>query len=242
MYKRKPVRNKSKDSQPATAPEGAIFDDWQQQHLTTIEPSENWLVRTWLATMHRCARPFARAGVSPNTLTLIAVLVGAATVPLAQNLPAVAALLVILAAVVDGLDGAVAAITERSTQLGFVLDSVGDRVSDACFFAALWIAGADVRWCASALVTSYLVEYVRARTDLVQIASRIEDHTIPLREHAIITVAERPTRVIGCAIALFATLFVDDRFATTMGAVIVTLASLVALGQFARHLRSVLRM
>jgi hypothetical protein len=50
--------------------------------------------------------------------------------------------LVLLSAVADTVDGAVAVIAGRATRLGQVDDSLADRLGEACWLVALWLVGA----------------------------------------------------------------------------------------------------
>ena len=54
----------------------------------------------------------------------------------------VGAVLVLLAGIADALDGAVAVVTGRASRFGFVYDSVADRLGEAAWLAAFWLAGA----------------------------------------------------------------------------------------------------
>jgi CDP-diacylglycerol--glycerol-3-phosphate 3-phosphatidyltransferase len=120
-------------------------------------------------------------------------------VPLAAWIGGTAALsagvaLVLLSALADSVDGALAVITRRASRLGHVLDSVADRLSEAAWGLAVWLLGAPA-WLAI-LITGlgWLHEYVRARATLAG-----------MRDIGAVTVCERPTRVIMMAVTLTAT-------------------------------------
>lgn len=102
-----------------------------------------------------------------------------------------AAGLVLLAAIADSADGAAAVITSRTTRLGALYDSVADRLSELAWLLALWIAGVPGILAAACGALSFLHEYVRARATAVG-----------LPVDRVITVAERPTRVLVTVIAL----------------------------------------
>ncbi|MGH8869982.1 MAG: CDP-alcohol phosphatidyltransferase family protein [Actinomycetes bacterium] len=102
-----------------------------------------------------------------------------------------AALLAVVSGLVDNLDGAVAVLTERVTAFGSVLDSVADRVSDGLCLVALWLLGAPGWLAVAAGAGTVLQEYTRARAAVVGMS-----------EVGVVTVAERPTRVIVTASAL----------------------------------------
>jgi CDP-diacylglycerol--glycerol-3-phosphate 3-phosphatidyltransferase len=90
-----------------------------------------------------------------------------------------------VAGLLDNLDGAVAVLRGRVSAYGTVLDSTSDRVSDLCLVAALWAAGAPAL--AGVLGGSLMVvqEYVRASAAAAG-----------MRDVGVVTVWERPTRVI----------------------------------------------
>ena len=138
------------------------------------------------------ARPLARVGVSPNAVTLagLAVAVGAAVVA-QRGWVAAACALVVLSGVLDNLDGAVALLTGRATRHGFVLDSVCDRLADAAYCAALWFAGAPGPLVLAGGAVAWLHEYTRARAAVAG-----------MPEVGVVTVAERPTRVVVTAMFL----------------------------------------
>jgi phosphatidylglycerophosphate synthase len=71
--------------------------------------------------------------------------------------------LVLLAAFADGLDGAVAVVTGTASRLGFVYDSVADRIGEVAWLAAFWLAGAPGWLVVGTGAVSWLHEYVRAR-------------------------------------------------------------------------------
>ena len=152
------------------------------------------LVGGYLRVVYVLARPLARLGLPPDAVTAGGLLVaGAALVPAAAGgrwlLLAVA--VVVVAAVLDGLDGAVAVLTGRVTAWGHLLDSVCDRVADACFVGTLWLAGAPGEVCVAGGALAWLQEYLRARAAAGG-----------MTEVGVVTVSERPTRVIVTAMFL----------------------------------------
>ncbi len=150
------------------------------------------LVRGWLSLAYALARPLA--GLPPVAATALGLVVaGAAIVPAAAGGAwlVAAALLVGLSGLVDSLDGALAIGTGRASQRGFVLDSVVDRLTEAAYAAALWVAGAP-GWLAVAFgALCWLPDYLRARAGQAGI-----DRTGPL------SVWERPTRVAMAGMTL----------------------------------------
>lgn len=172
------------------------LDRWSGLH-GGVDPRASWLVRFWLGVTYTVARPFAARRVPPDLLTLAGLLVSLAVVPLAWaggRWPLLAVLVVTVSGLLDNVDGAVAVLTDRVTRWGSVLDSVVDRCSDVAYVVALLALGgfadsAPVRWCAAAAAGLVLLqEYARARAT----AGGLDDV-------GVLTVSERPTRVIGAA-------------------------------------------
>jgi CDP-diacylglycerol--glycerol-3-phosphate 3-phosphatidyltransferase len=167
--------------------------DWAALHLT--EPPGGF-VGGWLRAAGAVARPLARAGVSPNVVTVAALVAAVAAVPLAAVDgwigPAAACVAVTVSGLLDSLDGAVAVQAGRTTRVGFLLDSVLDRVADAAFPAALAVAAGGGAWVAAGAVAAcWWLEYVRARGSLAGVTGK-----------QVITPGERPTRIILTAVGL----------------------------------------
>jgi phosphatidylglycerophosphate synthase len=182
-------------SRPPIPDRDAYLADWSRGH-GGADPSATRLVRLWLSLTYTIARPAARAGMRPDLLTLAGVLVAAlAVVPAAAGArwPLVAAALVGLSGLLDNLDGAVAVLTGRATRWGAVLDALADRLADATYLVALWLAGAGGWVCVVGGGLMALHEYARARAG-----------ALGMTEVGVVTVWERPTRVIVTAAFLTA--------------------------------------
>ncbi len=167
--------------------------DWAALHLT--EPPGGF-VGGWLKATAAVARPLVRAGVSPNMVTVAALVMAVVAVPLAAIDgwvgPAAACLAVTISGLLDSLDGAVAVQAGRTTKVGFLLDSALDRIADAAYPAALAVAAGGGAWIAvGATAACWWLEYVRARGSLAGVTGK-----------ALITPGERPTRIILTAVGL----------------------------------------
>lgn len=200
------------------------LDRWSAVH-EGYDARPTRVLRGWLTLMYAAARPLAQQGILPDVVTAWAVWLALAVVALAAlggPWAVLAAVLLVAVGVGDGLDGAVAVLTDRATRWGYVLDSVADRITDVLFLVAAWAAGAPAAVVVPTGVAVLLVEYVRARAGNAGF-----DHV------AVITVGERPTRVICCAIALVLAGVLPDRAASLAGwSVAILLAlSAVALAQ-----------
>ena len=177
------------------------------------------VVGGWLTLVHAVARPLVRLRVPPDVVTLLGLLIALSApwlASLGRGGVLAAALIVALSGLFDSLDGAVAVMTGRTSRWGAVLDAVADRVSDAAFVAALWVVGAPAGMCVAALLLCWLQEYTRARAGAAG-----------MTEVGVLTVNERPTRVIVVAMFLLASAArpSDDPSWATLGSGV-----LVALG------------
>ena len=184
-------------------------------------------VRAWSRLAYGLGRLLARLRVPPAAVTAA----GAALsllVPVAAGVgrPESAAVLVLLATLADALDGAVAIIADRVTRLGYVYDSVADRLGEAAWLVALWLLGGPFWLVVAAGAVTWLHEYVRARATAAG-----------MTDVGVVTVAERPTRaivaILGLAAAGVATL-VSHAFLTgtvTLAAIAWLLLAVIGLVQ-----------
>ena len=172
------------------------FDRWAALH-GGFDPHGSFLVGHWLGWTHTVARPLVIARVAPGLITLAGLWASVAVVGLTWlggRWVLAAGVAVVASALLDNLDGAVAVMTGRATRWGSVLDSVSDRVCDGLYLTALWVLGAPGWCCVLGGTLMGLHEYTRARTAAVGMS-----------EIGVVTVWERPTRVIvtaaflGCA-------------------------------------------
>lgn len=142
----------------------------------------------WLRLAHGLALPLARRGFRPTTVTAVGALGAVAVAPVAWlggRWPLLAAVLVVVVAVLDGIDGAVAEMTDSATAWGRILDQVVDRVGDLGMVTGLWLLGAPGPLCAAAAVLTMFDESVRSSAGAEGVA-----------EVGLVTVAERPSRLV----------------------------------------------
>ncbi|GAB1645974.1 CDP-alcohol phosphatidyltransferase family protein [Krasilnikovia sp. MM14-A1259] len=167
---------------------------WSALHGGFNPAAAGRVVRGWIRLAYRGGRLLASLGVAPAVMTAAGLFLCAAVPAAAVRGPAgllAGAVLVLLAAVADALDGAVAVITGRATRLGFVYDSVADRLGELAWLAAFALAGAPGWLVAAAFAASWLHEYVRARAAVAG-----------MHEIGTVTIGERPTRVAVAACGL----------------------------------------
>ena len=132
--------------------------------------------RTWINPV---AEVFARTGVSPNTLTLIGLVIGViAAFLFARGEQFLAGITLLVAGFFDVIDGAVARLLQKETAFGGVLDSVIDRYVDFMLYAGIVYAfmigaiaepglifGWGWAWGILAIAGSFMVSYIRARAE-----------------------------------------------------------------------------
>jgi CDP-diacylglycerol--glycerol-3-phosphate 3-phosphatidyltransferase len=145
-------------------------------------------VRGWLRVGYGVGTVLSRLRVPPTAVTTVG-LGASLLVPAAAARggvwPCYAALLVVLAAVADTVDGAVAVIASRITRLGSVYDSGADRIGEASWAATFWMLGVPGPLAVGCCAVGWLHEYVRERASAAGMAMAVPA-----------TVGERPTRVL----------------------------------------------
>jgi phosphatidylglycerophosphate synthase len=205
---------------------------WSRWHGGT--PTDRRLVRGWLTAAWTLARPLA--GFPPLAATGLGLLVAVAAVAsAAAGGPwlVAAGVLVGLSGLLDSLDGALAIGTGRASRRGFVLDSVVDRLTEAAYAAALWVAGAP-GWLAVAFgALCWLPDYLRARAGQAGVA-----------ETGALSVWERPTRVALTGMTLIGAGVVGGvdaaALVVTAGAAVGTVLGTVGLVQLGLSVRRML--
>jgi phosphatidylglycerophosphate synthase len=210
-----------------------FFAQWQINHSAPdLDPRTTFALRWFLTFTYAAAKPFARRGVNPNVVTLGGLLLGALALLATKVAPALGGLVVLASSLTDGVDGAVAALSGRSSKIGFVLDSVVDRISDALFVIALVMVGGNERLATGAIAAVWLLEYSRARAG-----------NAGLGEIGVVTIGERPTRVLASGLALVGAQFLPSRtgWCGNIGALITLVACSIAVLQLAWYLRRALR-
>lgn len=143
-------------------------------HLALSSRSVRETVRAWWGVWveRPVVRGLAAIGVSPNTLTLVGLLItGPAAYLAAVGRWRWAGVAFLVAGVMDLLDGALARFTGKVTSFGAFLDSLVDRVQEAGVLLGILVfytqrghvAGGVLAFLA--LVGSFLVSYARARAE-----------------------------------------------------------------------------
>ncbi len=133
----------------------------------------SYIVRELKPTFEKLTEPLVlllqRIGATPNLITffgLLLVALGSTALYLGYTL--LSFILLLLGALSDALDGALARRLGRSSSFGAFLDSLLDRVSDALPFIAIALASEDKIVSVISLLAmlfSFTVSYARARAE-----------------------------------------------------------------------------
>jgi archaetidylinositol phosphate synthase len=175
-------------------------------------------------------KPFADAGVTPNMVTFLGLLVSFASAWFYYSwtsspllLPA-AGLLILLSGLFDALDGVIARTTGKVTAFGGFFDSVSDRYADAFVLAGITLGGLcnPIAGFAS-LIGSLMVSYTRSRAEAAGVAM------------AGVGFAERAERmVILAAVTFIAVWWID---ALNYGVILLAILSHLTVLQRVQHFR-----
>jgi CDP-diacylglycerol--glycerol-3-phosphate 3-phosphatidyltransferase len=195
---------------------------WARLHGGFDPGAASAVVRGWVRLTYRIGSWLAARRVAPSAVTTAGLVLCWCVPPVAalgRPGAALGAVLVLLAALADGLDGAVAVVSGRASRLGHVYDSVADRLGEAAWLLAFWLAGAPGWLVVAAGAVSWLQEYARARATAAGMS-----------EIGVVTVAERPTRVLVAIFGLLAAAVVpvaiEVAAAVWLGLAVVGLAQL----------------
>jgi archaetidylinositol phosphate synthase len=175
-------------------------------------------------------KPFADAGVTPNTVTIMGLIVSLASAwcfyswtssPLL--LPA-AALLILLSGLFDAVDGIIARTKGKVTTFGGFLDSVSDRYADAMVLAGITLGGLCNPVAGfAALIGSLMVSYTRSRAEAAGVSM------------AGVGLAERAERMLILAAVTFIAVFWID--ALNYGVILLAVLSHVTVIQRTMHFK-----
>ena len=142
------------------------------------------------------ARSLMAIGLTPNRVTFLGLLVSAACAYLlSQGMFVVGGGVLILAGMMDMVDGALARRGGTASPRGALLDSVIDRVAEATVFVGLLVyyldpvSATEIVLINLSLVGSFMVSYLRARGEGLGVDCRVGIMT-------------RPERVVALAVGL----------------------------------------
>jgi CDP-diacylglycerol--glycerol-3-phosphate 3-phosphatidyltransferase len=137
-------------------------------------------VRQWSrGVINPIARFVSWTGISPNGVTLIGfVLMAVVGLLLARGYLQLAGVLLVVAAIFDAIDGALARMYNQVTRFGAFFDSTMDRYAEAAIFLGMLIyfqgqgAGTEIILTYIAIVGSLMVSYTRARGEGLGVSIR----------------------------------------------------------------------
>jgi CDP-diacylglycerol--glycerol-3-phosphate 3-phosphatidyltransferase len=164
----------------------------------------------------------AKTPVTPNALTVcsLVITVGAALLVGTEHFVA-AGLVLLFAALFDIFDGALARATNRVTTFGAALDSTLDRLAEAAIMIGLLVVYAraqalpEIVLVGVALVSSFMVSYVRARAEGLGVECQV----------GIFTRSER------IALLVLGLLFAQFDYVLVAALSIITFFSVITVGQ-----------
>jgi phosphatidylinositol phosphate synthase len=179
------------------------------------------------------ARGLLRLGISPDAVTVLGtlgVLVGALGFA-SRGQFLVAVLIVLVFALVDIVDGAMARARGYGTRFGALLDSTMDRIADGAVFGSIayWYASEQqlppLAAALICLVASQVISYVKARAQSVGIDCDVG-------------IAERAERLVLVGLGAFATGF-GVEWALPAALWLLAVLSLITVAQRVLHVRRV---
>jgi phosphatidylglycerophosphate synthase len=182
-----------------------------------LDPGDVRLLPGWLRLMWAVGRPLARLRVPPTALTALGVVLAVDALLFARRRPWAALALVLAAVLCDGLDGAVAVLSDRASAAGAVADKLADRICDCAFAGVLWQCGAPWWLALAAAALSLVHEGVR--------------ELLGGRRRTRITVAERPTRTVCALLACLCAGVSAASWPPTVCAAVWVAAAVVGLAQ-----------
>lgn len=200
------------------------LDSWSELH-GGMDPRRNPWVRGWVLISHGCARPLVRLGFTANIVTVLGVI--ATAVALCLTIlggwwPLLAAVVILVAALLDGIDGAIAAQTRTASRFGRINDAVADRCSDVMLIGIVVVVGAPSWLGATIVVLTLILETTRATAQAVGMTGP-----------GAVTVWERPSRVILAVVAALCSTWwwaagLASATATTLAAAIAVTGAVLA--------------
>lgn len=168
-----------------------FYEKWSELHGSA---QVKGIVKVWLNLSYRLSRPLVALRITPNALSYISILAGATFLLSAKSNWAI--LLLVLSLLLDGIDGSVAILGDKTTKYGALLDSVADRIVEAFWILGLYVMGAPWQPLFVIWLASYIQEYMRAKSS-----------SLGVTEILLVTWSERPVRASLIFIALIARAF-----------------------------------
>lgn len=122
----------------------------------------------------------SKAGLSPNALTWIGLFITViSAITIALNYLLAGGVLLLVSGLFDLYDGAVARYANKITRFGSLLDSTFDRLSEAIILVSLLVLSVkyqniiEIYLIFGVLVASFLISYIRARAEGLNIECKV---------------------------------------------------------------------
>lgn len=152
------------------------------------------IIWAWLRVAYFVATPLTR--FSPNSISYFGAFLGLVAVLIAPRQSLLAAFVIVAVGLIDNVDGIVAVRTNRVSELGSFIDSMADRWVDIAVALVLLQLNAPLALVMSALLTTLILEYMRARAQ-----------SLGVHEISVVSIGEKPTRIIiGFLVLVFTAL------------------------------------
>ena len=175
-------------------------------------------------------KPFTDAGITPNTVTVLGLLISFASAwcyyrwASSPILLPIAGTLLLLSGLFDAIDGVIARTTGKVTTFGGFFDSVSDRYADALVLAGVTLGGlCNPFYGFAALIGSLMVSYTRSRAEALGVTM------------SGIGLAERAERMLILVTITFAAVFWFDIF--NYGVILLAVLSHLTVIQRTLHFR-----
>lgn len=199
---------------------------WSGVHGFTEGAEVSGIARWYLSMNFYLVRPLVALRLAPNFVTLFAPILAAIAL-LVESKWAIS-LLILASLMVDGFDGAVALIRDKSSAIGGVWDGIVDRVTELLWIGALYYAGISPALLLVVWTLAATQEYGRAK--LNHVAGNVL---------GVVTICERPVRGLLVALGFLGEFFVPGSLDVV--ATIWLLMQAVAFAQFSVAARKILR-
>lgn len=167
---------------------------WSRAHGFSETTEVSGIARIYLALNFYLVKPLVLMKFTPNLVTLLAPVLAAIALVVESNLAI--GLLILTSLMVDGFDGAVAIIRDKSSAIGGVIDGIVDRVTELLWVGALYYAGISPAVLLIIWVFVATQEYGRAKL-----------HHVAGNVLGVITICERPVRGLLVAFGFLGEIF-----------------------------------
>ena len=154
-----------------------VNDEWSALH-SGVEIKG--FVKYWILISKYLAKPFIWLRISPNQISVLSIFFSVPFIFYPYSW-----WIVLIALVLDGIDGRVAIATKKATKYGAVVDSISDRIIELIWGLGLFMLGLNLIPIFLFIGMGWIQEYIRARAG-----------GLGYKGIGVVTISERPTRAI----------------------------------------------